>query len=537
MHWIENALANVNIEALNDVLRWTIGIMRIFNLDVGTDPKNPSVFETTIPVASFLGPIATLAMIIVIFGVALKLYIAILSPYGTSEEPAMIVLRGGVAVVGVYGATRIFVYIEKLFNEVYQLFVKAYTDVTNEYTDSFFGRLTITESSGSSGESGAAWQSIKEGGSGFQSAQGGSTQAFNLSMLGGENLINPENATGFEASLGILILELIIGCTLIICFFRLVLEVYERYVLLGVMYITSPLAFASIVSKDAQIFKNWFQMLVSQYILLCTNLIFIGGFIKAWYNIISDALDNHPGYMFFDYPTYIETMFILIGWLIIGQKLDQHLKGLGLSTAQTGAGIMGALAGGAVLARTALGAAGAVGGGAHRAATGQTMTQRAWRERTGIPGAIANTLYGPKGGKADKNISRDPVAGPGKERISESDFPIVPGSGEQGSKNLADEHNAVASFSEGIQKITDDPNVAYSAGADFSDFKASEAQIVSQEPASNGSPKRVVESGNTRAHVYGDWEQANREHPEPKSLKQLDLGDGKIAAVHLEKIK
>ena len=69
MHWIENALANVNLEALNDVLLWTVGLFDVFKLDIG---ESDSVFEKILHVDAFIHPIAVLAMFIVIAGAVLK---------------------------------------------------------------------------------------------------------------------------------------------------------------------------------------------------------------------------------------------------------------------------------------------------------------------------------------------------------------------------------------------------------------------------------------------------------------------------------
>ena len=534
MHWIENALANVNLEALNDILRWTIGLINIFELDIGS---GNSIFETTIPVAAFLGPIAALAMFIVVCGVALKLYIAILSPFDSAEEPAAVMLRGAAAAVGVKLSTEIFIYAERGFNEIYKMFVSVYQDATSKYTESLFPAGSSgsgTDSGDSSWNSDKAanwWRSLWDSIKNYNSSDGRLAQdngtagdaltpstsptssgAFNF--FGGENLINPASPDyGATASLGILLLELIIGCTLMICFFRLVLEVYERYVLLGVMYITSPLAFAGIIAKNAQVFWSWFNMLISQFILMCVNLVFVGGFITAWYNIISQGLQN--GYMFESYTSYVTTMFALIGWLLAGQKMDQHLKGInGMSVAQTGAGIMGALAGGVVAARSALGVAGSVGGGIYKTATGQTMAQRSWQSGkdghpVGVPGAIANQIYGQ---------GRGGISGSEKSVGSVNSLPQDPKS-VSGDKR-ADIYASNKAAYDQIQQIAQRSDVQHSNGEQIANFDAATAEYVS-----GGDGYAVISSNGIDATVYSDFKAGAEAHP--NEVKPIDIGKGK----------
>lgn len=529
MHWIENALANVNIEALNDMLRWTIGLINIFELDIGVN--GTSIFETTIPVADFLAPIAALGMFIVICGVSLKLYISILSPFDSAEEPGAILLRGALAAVGVRGATQLFVLAEKGFNEIYKLFVSVYQGISSQYVESLFGGQLDNEAKQHLSNYNKKIKSIGLNPVDESSLAGASgSKAFNF--FGGENLIDPGSVDyGATASLGIMILELVIGCTLMICFFRLVLEVYERYVLLGVMYITSPLAFSSIVSRDSQVFKSWFNMLISQFILMCVNLVFVGGFIGAWYNIIRAGLDGgeHPGYLFPSYTAYITTMFTLIGWLLAGQKIDQHLKGIGLSTAQTGAGIMGALAGGMVVARTALGAAGSAGSGMHRAANGQTMMQRAWQmgkegRGGGVPGAIANSIYG------GREVAADQPGGKAVGNINA--LPRDPRSEPDGAKRSEIYESNKAAYDQ-IQQIAQSADVRASAGKGIARFDAAAAKYVS-----GGDGYAVISSNGIEATVYRDFDEGAKAHP--NEVKPIDIGSKEKkgrGAIHFTPVK
>ncbi len=495
MHWIENALANVNLEALNDVLLWTVGLFDVFKLDIG---ESDSVFEKILHVDAFIHPIAVLAMFIVIAGAVLKLWITMMSPFGNAEEPGAIFVRTVGAGFGVYASLEAFKLAENGFNNVYQMFVKVYKDKSKGYTAKFVEKFTgsssgastaTTQSSGKSYVPGVGWVSSPN-----QTQSSSSQGAFNL--FGGESLIKG----GAPTELGILILELIIGFALLLSFFRLVVEVYERYVLLGVMYITAPLAFASIISRESQIFKSWFQMVISQFILMCANLVFIGGFIGAWYDIMENASKNN--YVFEDYSAYFKTMFILIGWLLIGQKLDQHLKGLGLATAQTGSGIMGALAGGAVIARTALGmagsAAGTAGGGIRKAANGQLMEQSAWRNGTGIPGLIKGNGTGGIGNDINENSGKSGISAAGAALKTEPAGTMP--SGKPQAINELDSKDAVsaaatnAAYASAIGDLSQKESVKDIAGPGVSEFDPGKAAVTSSGPIYDDNGKDIGSS-------------------------------------------
>lgn len=434
MHWIENALANVNLEVLNDILVWTIHTLEMFDLDIGT---GNSTFERIIPIDGFSDAIFLLAYFIIIAVTAVKLWITMMSPFDTAEAPGAIVVRFSAAIAGTMLSQKIFDLFQGAFNTIYQKFKAVYTGITDDYKNLPWNEYseeidTDTISSAGEEESSGVVGGIKDffskldrktglgsntdidpktnGAAQKATEEASGSNAFNL--FGGDSLIKPDTPeAAANASLGVLLLELIIGCTLLISFFRLILEVYERYVLVGLMYYTAPLAFASIVSTGAKIFRSWFQMLISQFILLCANLVFIGGFIGAWYKIMEPVPDQ--GYVFESEQQYFTTMFALIGWLVIGQKFDQHLKGLGLSTAQTGAGLMGALAGGAVMARAAIGTAGSLAGGAHKAAMGQTMAQKAYHKGEGLPGMLPGAGKD-AGGKSIGDKINDGIQASGK---------------------------------------------------------------------------------------------------------------------------
>lgn len=73
----------------------------------------------------------------------------------------------------------------------------------------------------------------------------------------------------------LLILEIALGWN----YFKLLLETVERYIVVGVLCYTSPLAFSMGASKATKpVFQSWCRMVGSQLLLLVMNVWFLRGF-------------------------------------------------------------------------------------------------------------------------------------------------------------------------------------------------------------------------------------------------------------------
>lgn len=137
-------------------------------------------------------------------------------------------------------------------------------------------------------------------------------------------------ATLFSPSLW----EAVVAIILLIMLFKnmlmLVLEMAERYLMIGVLTIIAPLCIACGAVKAVEdVFKNWLSWMINACIVLIFNTFFMCMFI---FNFKCKA----------DVPY----LCMWIAWLKTGQKLDEHMNALGLKTAKTGgfgADVMGAL--------------------------------------------------------------------------------------------------------------------------------------------------------------------------------------------------
>lgn len=129
----------------------------------------------------------------------------------------------------------------------------------------------------------------------------------------------------------LLILEIALGWN----YFKLLLETVERYIVVGVLCYTSPLAFSMGASKATKpVFQSWCRMVGSQLLLLVMNVWFLRGFSTSVGQYIASggALSNGCGSVFL-------WLFCAIAFLKTAQKFDSYMAAMGLNVAQTGSGM------------------------------------------------------------------------------------------------------------------------------------------------------------------------------------------------------
>ena len=160
-------------------------------------------------------------------------------------------------------------------------------------------------------------------------------------------------------------------------YFKLLLETVERYIVVGVLCYTSPLAFSMGASKSTNnVFKSWCRMVGSQLLLLVMNVWFLRGFASSMGHFIGNggALTTGKGSIFL-------WMFCALAYLKCAQRFDSYLASMGLNVAQTGSSMgMELLMAARVIsgvgsgARSAGSVFGRAGGGATATGTGAAAT-------------------------------------------------------------------------------------------------------------------------------------------------------------------
>ena len=157
-----------------------------------------------------------------------------------------------------------------------------------------------------------------------------------FTFAGVENVIK-NGVTNFVSTVSVVgeILVLILMISLGWNYFKLLLEVVERYVVVGVLCYTSPLAYSMGASKaTGQVFKSWCRMVGSQLLLLVMNVWFLRAFNSSvgYYVANGGVLANGKGSVFL-------WLFCAIAFLKTAQRFDSYLSSIGLNVAQTGSGL------------------------------------------------------------------------------------------------------------------------------------------------------------------------------------------------------
>lgn len=185
-------------------------------------------------------------------------------------------------------------------------------------------------------------------------------------------------------TIGIILLGVILIIAFIVEFVKFLLEMMEKYIITEVLKIASPAVSGLITSRTtSSIFVNFYRMYFSQLVLMLLDLFFLKLTIRL----------NE-----FAFQTFMGALFI-IAFVKTAQRLDQYMKSLGLTVAQTGASFMGALIAGAGtlmgLSRVGKGAAGFVGAAQMRAGAEagdfglfKAGAKKAQIGRSGIAGAL-----------------------------------------------------------------------------------------------------------------------------------------------------
>lgn len=321
MGWIVEGIIYWLVDLVQALMGLFVGVYEDINIDIGydiTDTSPDTLFSYTFfsedaklkglfddifsQAHLFMDVFVYLAYVIVLIIFVFKLYHAMITPDDRDTENVWkLTGRFFLSLFLVTWSYSIFIYMEKIAQVLFEEFKQSYSVVEGTARESFSDNISA--------------------------------------MALGSNMF----ASGLNGIRDVFILILIIGIfvTMLWQYCRLLLEIVERYVLLGVMFYTCPLAFVAITSDSTKkIFSNWLQMLLTQFLIMMMNLFFVGVFVSSLDNVYSPVGKD---YAFASVGDFIVRNFCLIALLIIAQKIDQHLRDLGLSAIQAGAGLAGAM--------------------------------------------------------------------------------------------------------------------------------------------------------------------------------------------------
>lgn len=197
----------------------------------------------------------------------------------------------------------------------------------------------------------------------------------------------------------VLLIALVLLIILAWNYIKLLFEAAERYILLGVLVFTAPVAFALGGSQStSNIFKSWCRMLGGQIFLLVMNAWCLKLFTNMFGEFIANPLGTGDGGNLFIW------FLCAIAFLKVSQKIDSFMAGLGISVGHTGGNMLGE----ALIAAKGLGGfkKGGMGGGAVSGKTG------------GIPNPTGTAVGAFSGGLAGM-VSRKAAAGAASNLTSE----------------------------------------------------------------------------------------------------------------------
>ena len=119
---------------------------------------------------------------------------------------------------------------------------------------------------------------------------------------------------------------LVVICGIIVMFqtFKLIIEMAERYFILAVLTITSPLAFGMGGSRNtSDIFNGWCRMFGSMCLLMATNVMFV--------KMLLSVLSYYPSGL-----DVLPWMVLVVTIVKVAKKADSILARIGLNPAMTG---------------------------------------------------------------------------------------------------------------------------------------------------------------------------------------------------------
>ena len=119
---------------------------------------------------------------------------------------------------------------------------------------------------------------------------------------------------------------LVVICGIIVMFqtFKLIMEMAERYFILAVLTITSPLAFGMGGSRNtSDIFTGWCRMFGSMCLLMVTNVMFV--------KMLLSVLSYYPSGL-----DVLPWMVLVVTIVKVAKKADSILSRIGLNPAMTG---------------------------------------------------------------------------------------------------------------------------------------------------------------------------------------------------------
>ena len=295
-----SVLLNVIINAVCELMQiMGAAIVKVLAIDIGS---GNSLFELFVGEIDWIYPYMQAISWAFIFMFMVTALVKCMASSKTNETPLQIIGCSAMACVFSVGAPTFIIAFERVFKTFYTAIVS--TQFSEELA--FKGFAT------------AATDYIRAGGL--------------------DNFFEKQ----MSALIGCFLLMLVIFAVAFM-FIRFVTELVQRYIVLGALLMTSPLACCLFATKATrQSFFAWIKMVASTLLLLTINVFFLGAFFKALAGFSTNletmkAMAPNAGSGTGELVLVFVYSILLVGILEVGQRIDSYMGTLGVSTAETGA--------------------------------------------------------------------------------------------------------------------------------------------------------------------------------------------------------
>lgn len=174
---------------------------------------------------------------------------------------------------------------------------------------------------------------VNSGGLGGKSAGLGDIVAGAAGSAVGEGnpLIQGMIASSTSLTQGSKFIMIVLLVMLIIESIKLMIEAIERFMVISIGSLFAPLAMPWCISEETErVTKSYFKMMVTQYLMMIMNVVFLG---------LAPRIIAAIGYGDMGNNTFDFGILFAIAWMKAGQQVDSYLRAMGADVAITGRGL------------------------------------------------------------------------------------------------------------------------------------------------------------------------------------------------------
>lgn len=286
---------------------------------------------------------------------------------------------------------------ENPFKMFFRFFIAVVFTYTLPEIMSYF--YTATEGKNGILENGL-FKEIYDGVNAIDNTTGGGFGAGFFDVVGGATNIVSGGTSKIIVSLILLILMTVIG----INFLKLLVEMFERYLMVNLLIFFSPLSASAITLESTmKIFSSYMKMFFGQMVMLLMNLVSLK-IILSGFTMATDVIGGSLALEGID-PQFMPfiALFLVIAMLKVLQRVDNYARDIGLTVGVTGGSLVDDIVGTAAMFKPVMGAltGGAFGskrgggsGGAAGASTGGVLGSMARHSPAGYLVRAVSSLAG-----------------------------------------------------------------------------------------------------------------------------------------------